>query len=141
MTENSKGSKNLNKIFDVTPTPETEIVEVKRMSDYNQPVIPGDDADLNEDMGFVKSRLKDLIAQSTQFTEFAMEIAESTQDSKDLSVVLDSIKTQSTLLSKLISIQKKDPKPEEPSQSITNNTIVFQGNANDALKQIRDKEK
>lgn len=113
--------------------------------DTNFPAITEEsqqDTSLDEDILFVKNKLKNLISQSENFTGYAMVVAQSTQEAKDLTVVLESIKLQSSLLSKLITVQKKEPtKPkEEPKNitNITNQTAVFTGNANDVLKQIRE---
>lgn len=139
MNKEPKAFKGLGDIFDVTPIEEEPTNSFPAI--YNEDD-EKKDTTLDEDVKFVKNKLKGLISQSEDFTGYAISIAQSTQESKDLAVVLESFKLQSSLLSKLISVQKKEtPKEKDTSPSkITNQTMVFTGNADEVLKRIRGEE-
>ena len=138
MKNDPKGFSQLDEIFEVDTTT-GEIVPVNQKPSTSL-VDPHQDTTIDEDILFAKSRLKELINETSDFSEFAVRMAKVTKESKDLAVALESIKVQSSLLGKLISIQQKEKKPEPTSgQTVINtgNTVVFSGNANEALKKIR----
>lgn len=133
-------NKNLSEIFDVNP-----IEDVKAVSQ----VIPAPeelDSDVQEDIAFARSNIRNLIKQGTSAVGDILEVARASEHPRAYEVVSTLIKTMADMNKDLLDIQKKKieltgEKPKtENQQTINVDKAVFVGSTTDLIKKIKEQK-
>lgn len=137
-------NKNLSEIFDVSHHVENEGTE-------NLPqLIPEPEelnSDLEEDLTFARSNIRNLIKNGNKAVNDILEVARASEHPRAYEVASNLIKTMAEMNKDLLDIQKKKieltgKKPELPDNQPTINVdkAVFVGSTTDLIKKIKEQK-
>lgn len=133
-------NKNLSEIFDVNP-----IEDVKAVPQ----VIPAPeelDSDVQEDIAFARSNIRNLIKQGNTAVNDILDVARASEHPRAYEVASNLIKTMAEMNKDLLDIQKKKieltgEKPKtENQQTINVDKAVFVGSTTDLIKKIKEQK-
>lgn len=146
--DNNKSKKT--RVIDVTPKSFSQLNEIFDVDDavmipYTNKEIKGDPAfeedeiTPDEDLKFVKNRLRNLVLIGDDILQTTMAEAKSSNSPEMFELALGAMKTQTAIMSKLISVNNGKRTKEEKTNTVNNNNmIVFNGSSKDIINQLRE---
>ena len=133
-------NKNLSEIFDVNP--------IQEKSKESTEIIPAPkelDSDVQEDIAFARSNIRNLIRQGSSAVGDILEVARASEHPRAYEVVSTLMKTMADMNKDLLGIQKTKieltgEKPAQEQQTINVDKAVFVGSTTDLIKKIKEQK-